>query len=72
MASHPEPGERAVFTVAPHHSGWAVEHDGQVLDHGRNRDEIMASASRHARASHNAGRFAKVVIAGEPGFGLGG
>jgi len=71
MAIHPEPGERAVFTVVAHAGGWAVEHEGEFLDSSRNRDEILAAASRRARASHNAGRFAKVVVAGEPGFLMG-
>ena len=71
MAMHPPPGERAVFTVVPHNGGWAVEHEGDFLDTSRYRDEIMACASKRARASHNAGRFAKVVVAGEPGFLMG-
>jgi hypothetical protein len=68
MAIHPSPGERAVFTIISHPGGWAVEHEGHLFDSSRHRDEVMAAASRRARAAHNAGRFAKVVVAGEPGF----
>jgi hypothetical protein len=56
----------AVFTVVPHRGGWAVEHEGGYLDPGRNREEVIASASKRARAAIVEGRRAQVVLKGEP------
>jgi hypothetical protein len=56
----------AIFTVVAHENGWAVEHDGGFLDLARSRDEVIASASKRARAAIGEGRRAQVVIKGEP------
>lgn len=59
---------RVIFTVVPHRGGWAVERGGQFLDPGATKDEVMASASRRARAASAAGELTQVVVAGEAGF----
>ncbi len=62
---------RATFTVARRPDGWTVEHDGE--DHGafKTREEAMASATRHANASQNAGAPAQIQFADEPSFSRG-
>ena len=60
--------QRDVFTVTPRHEGWAVEHEGEYFDQGGDRQEVLASAARRARASHEAGRPAQICIAGEGRF----
>ncbi len=62
--------QRAVFTVARHKLGWAVEHDGQFFDPSTAREEVVASACRRARASNERGWPAQVRMEGEPGFAL--
>jgi hypothetical protein len=59
---------RLIFTVTPHEGGWAVEHDGAYSDMSGSRDEVMASASRRARAVSAAGGLTQVVVKGEPRF----
>lgn len=61
---------RATFTVVQHKEGWAVLHDGAYSDLSVARDEVMAAASRRARASNDKGQAAQVRIEGEPGFHL--
>jgi hypothetical protein len=59
---------RAVFTVARHLDGWAVEHEGAFLDPCRTQDEARAAANRRARACLDAGRPCQVNVNGETGF----
>lgn len=59
---------RTIFTVTPHNGGWAVEHGGEFLDPASTKDEVMASASRRARAASAAGELTQVVVRGESGF----
>jgi hypothetical protein len=59
---------RAVFTVAPHAVGWAVEHEGEVFDPCRTKDEAQAAATRRARAAQEAGRPSQVTVKGERGY----
>ena len=53
--------DRAVFTIKAHGDGWAVEHEGEFLDASPNREEVIASASRRARAAHATGRPAQIL-----------
>ena len=62
--------KRAVFTVTQHEEGWAVEHDGKFFDASMVRDEVMAAASRRARASNEKGLPAQIRFQGEQGFTL--
>ena len=57
--------ERAIFTISRTEDGWAVEHEGLLLDPSRNKDDVVASAARRARASHDGGRPAQVRLEGE-------
>jgi hypothetical protein len=59
---------RTIFTVTPHMGGWAVERGGQYLDAASTKDEVLASASRRARAASAAGELTQVVVWGESGF----
>lgn len=61
-------GGRAIFTVAPHAAGWAVEFEGQTFDAGRDKQQAVAAAHRRARACHDGGRAAQVAIHGEVSF----
>ena len=53
--------DRAVFTVARHNDGWAVEHEGEFLDPSPNREDVIASASRRARAAFAEGRPTQIL-----------
>ena len=59
---------RTIFNVTPHAGGWAVERDGEFLDPAPTKDEVLASASRRARAANAAGELTQVVVWGESGF----
>ncbi|BBK42526.1 hypothetical protein STVA_25460 [Allostella vacuolata] len=67
------PGQaRAVFTVCRHLEGWAVEHDGKMLDHTSSKEEAKASANKRVRQLQDAGRPCQVNVAGETAmFGFG-
>ena len=62
---------RATFTVARRPVGWTVEHAGQDLGAFKTREEAMASATRRANASQNAGAPAQIQFADEPSFSRG-
>jgi hypothetical protein len=62
--------DRAVFAIVRHHAGWAVEHDGEILDASPLREEVLAAASRRARASTERGCPARISVQGS-GFDLG-
>jgi len=53
--------DRAVFTIARGGEGWTLEHEGAVLGSSRVRQDMMAAASKHARASQEAGRPAQIL-----------
>ena len=59
---------RLTFAVVQHSGGWAVEHDGAYTDLSNSRDEVLASASRRARAANDAGALAQVIVQGERGY----
>lgn len=59
---------RMIFTVTPHEGGWAVEQAGEFMDLAATKDEVMASASRRARAASGQGSLTQVVVRGESGF----
>ena len=43
--------DRAIFTVARHQEGWAVEIAGEFFDHSRDKEEVKAAANKRARAA---------------------
>lgn len=53
--------DRAIFTIIPHEGGWAVEHEGAYLAPSRTREEVVASASRLARAAFAQGRLVQIL-----------
>jgi hypothetical protein len=53
--------ERDVFTVVAHNGGWAVEHEGAYLDPSARREDVVASASRRARAAFAEGRLVQIL-----------
>ncbi len=59
---------RAIFTVTPDDTGWAVAFEGEMYDHSRDKQEALAAAHRRARACHDSGRAAQVTISGEVSF----
>jgi hypothetical protein len=59
---------RTVFTIVQRPPRWAVEQAGQDLDTFKTREEAMASATRRANASQNAGAPAQIRFADEPSF----
>jgi hypothetical protein len=59
---------RATFTIIRRPLEWAVEHAGVDLDSFKTKEEAMASATRRANASQNAGAPAQIRFADEPSF----
>lgn len=59
---------RAVLTVVRHEGGWAVELDGELFGHSREREVARAAANRRAREIQDAGRPCQVRVSGETGF----
>jgi len=59
---------RDIFTIVNRPPCWAVEHAGTDLDSFKTKEEAMASATRRANASQNAGRPAQIRFADEPSF----
>jgi hypothetical protein len=64
MAARDGP-ERTVFTVSPHDGGWAVEHDGMVIERSPDKEVAKAAANKRARAAQDAGQPCKVLVWGE-------
>jgi hypothetical protein len=60
--------DRDIFTVTRHLGGWAVEHNGDVLDATSTKEEARAAAHKRARAAHDAGRACQVTVSDETGF----
>ncbi len=60
--------ERAVFVVARHPLGWALECNGEIFESGADKEEIKAHANKRARAAQDAGRPCQVRIVGENGY----
>jgi|EndMetStandDraft_7_1072992.scaffolds.fasta_scaffold1758406_1 hypothetical protein len=60
--------ERAVLTVAPHQDGWAVELDGDVFGHSRDKEVVKATAHKRARQMQDDGRPCQVRVSGESFF----
>lgn len=57
--------QRALFTIARHEGGWAVEHEGEFFDPSSEREEVVAAACRRARASNEGGAPARVCVQGD-------
>ncbi len=57
-----------IFRIVKHDGAWSVEHDGHYSNHSRDKDDVIAAASRLARAAIGNGRPAQVRIDGETGY----
>jgi len=60
--------ERAVLAVVRCDDEWAVELDGELFGHSRDREIAKAAAHRRAREMQDAGRPCQVRVNGETGF----
>ncbi len=49
-----------VFRIVTHDGAWCVEHEGRFSNRSRDRDEVIASATKLARKSIDGGRPAQV------------
>ncbi len=54
--------------MARHDGLWAVEHEGEHFGHSADKEEVKATANKHARAMHDGGRPCQVRVSGELGF----
>jgi len=61
--------DRAVLTVGRHEGQWAVELDGELFGHSRDKEESKAAATKRARQMHDSGRACQVMVVGENFFG---
>lgn len=57
-----------IFLVCQRDGAWSVEHEGQSSCRSGNKDEVIASATKLARASSLGGRPAQVRVEGETGY----
>jgi hypothetical protein len=60
--------DRAVLTVAKHNDVWAVEMDGEMFGHSRDKEEAKAAANKQARQIQDGGRACQVRVSGEHGY----
>lgn len=60
--------ERAIFVVARHPLGWAVECEGEIFEASADKEEIKAHANKRARAAQDAGRPCQIRVVGEHGY----
>jgi hypothetical protein len=59
---------RVLFTIVQHPQGWTVEQGVNAHPLFKTKEEAMASATRLANASQNAGHPAQIRFADEPSF----
>jgi len=57
-----------VFSVIRSDGAWAVEHEGAHSNRSRDKAEVMASASKLARAAMTQGRMVQIKVEGESGY----
>ncbi len=57
-----------IFKIVRHRDAWAVEHEGQYLDHSRDKAEVTASATKRARAAAGQGRMVQIRDSSESGY----
>lgn len=60
--------DRAVLSVIRHEGEWAVELEGELFGHSRDREVSKAAAHRRAREMQDAGRSCQVRVTGETGY----
>jgi hypothetical protein len=57
-----------IFKIVRHDGAWAVEHEGRLSNRARDKDEVIASATKLARAAVGQGRIVQVRVEGETGY----
>ena len=57
--------ERTLFSVVRAGAAWAVEHEGGLHAHSRDKEEAKAWAHKRARQVIDGGGAARVVVSGE-------
>ncbi len=57
-----------IFKIVKHDGAWAVEHEGHLSNRARDKAEVVASATKLARAASGQGRIVQVRIEGETGY----
>ncbi len=57
-----------IFLVTRRDGAWSVEHEGRSSHRSPNREEVIASATKLARAASHDGRPSQVRIEGETGY----
>ena len=57
-----------IFSVVLQDGAWSVEHAGRLSNRSRDKAEVVASATRLARAAAGAGRPVQIRIDGETGY----
>jgi hypothetical protein len=57
-----------IFLVVQHDGAWSVAHEGRLSNRSLIKDEVIASATKLARAAASPGRAVQVRIDGETGY----
>ena len=57
-----------IFRIVEHDGAWSVEHECRFSNRSRDKAEVIASATKLARAAIVVGRPAQVRVEGEPGY----
>ncbi len=57
-----------IFSVVRDDGAWAVEHEGARTNRSRDKAEVVASASKLARAAMTQGRLVQIKVEGETGY----
>jgi hypothetical protein len=57
-----------IFRIVRHDGAWAVEHEGRFSNRARDKAEVVASATKLARAAVGQGRIVQVRVEGETGY----
>ncbi len=57
-----------IFRIVRHDGAWAVEHEGRYSNRARDKAEVVASATKLARAAVGQGRVVQVRVEGETGY----
>lgn len=57
-----------IFRIVQHDGAWSVEHNGHYSNHSSDKADVIAAASRLARAASGEGRPSQVRIEGESGY----
>lgn len=57
-----------IFRIVKQDGAWAVEHEGRLTNRARDKAEVIASATKLARAAIGRGQIVQVRVEGESGY----